>query len=509
MQQGSGKGTKGQVLIKGGTVVNSDRQFKADVLITEGIITQVSPSISLPESTPNLTILDATNKLVIPGGIDTHTHCQLPFMGTVAVDDFNYGTRAALAGGTTMLLDFVIPTKGESIIAEFHKWRSWADPKVNCDYSFHVAITDWNPSTTPQEMKTLTESHGVNSFKMFMAYKGWAQLTDSELYSTFKVCKQLGAIAQVHAENGDVIHHSQKELLALGITGPEGHCLSRPESLEGEATNRAITIADSVNTPVYIVHVMSAAAAEAVRRAKKNNIRVFGEPIAAGLGTDASHCWHHAWDHAVRYIMSPPLRTPETKELLMKYLAEGVLSCVGTDNCTFNIDQKALGKDDFTKIPNGVNGIEDRMSIVWTNGVKKGVLTKEQFVGATSSIAARIFGVYPRKGVIEVGSDGDVVVWNGERKRVISKDTHHHKCDFNVFEGMEVYGVAEATVSKGEVVWKDGEFTERCVQGRGEYVNRKCWSEYVFDGMDVRDEVRDPLKFKVEREPYTGPVTKI
>lgn len=489
-----------KIFIKGGTVVNDDIHFKADVLCEGGVITAVGSDIQCPK---DARVIDATGKYVIPGGIDPHTHCQLPFMGTVAVDDFNIGTQAAVAGGTTMLIDFVIPSKGQSLLEAYKQWRSWADAKVNCDYGFHVAVTWWGDSVG-KEMEILTKEHGINSFKMFMAYKNVFQLNDAELYASFQKCKELGALAQVHAENGDVVAEGQKKLLDLGVTGPEGHVLSRPEEVEAEATNRAIMIANRINTPVYIVHVMSKGAADMIVMARKDGKRVYGEPIAAGLGVDGTQCWNCNWRHAAAYVMGPPLRPdPSTKEYLMKLLASGDLQCVGTDNCTFSGKQKAMGKDDFTKIPNGVNGIEDRMAIVWEKGVIGGILSPCEFVKVTSSNCARIFNIYPRKGRIAVGSDADIVVWNGDASRTISAKTHHHAVDFNIFEGMTVHGVAEVTISRGKVVWENG--TLHTEQGHGKFVPTPCWGP-PFDGIDIREKARDERKLKVERQPYSGPV---
>uniref|UniRef100_A0A7S4L6I6 dihydropyrimidinase n=1 Tax=Paramoeba aestuarina TaxID=180227 RepID=A0A7S4L6I6_9EUKA len=492
------------LLIQGGTVVNHDRQWKADVLCENGKITAVGLDLKVPEGTE---VVDAAGRYVIPGGIDTHTHMQLPFMGTVAVDDFNYGTQAAVAGGTTFLLDFVIPQNGQSLIEAYKTWRGWADPKVNCDYSFHVAVTWWSEQVK-QEMKELTLEHGVNSFKMFMAYKGVMMLPDDKLYLSFKNCKAIGALAQVHAENGDVIHEEQKQLIAKGVTGPEGHALSREEEIEGEATHRACVLAHTVNCPLYIVHVMSKAAADAVVRARAQGWNVYGEPIAAGLGTDGSHCWHHDWRHAAAYVMGPPLRNdPTVKRYLMEKLANGDLQATGTDNCTFNGNQKALGKDDFTKIPNGVNGIEDRMAIIWTKGVtESGLLTPSKFVEVTSTNAAKIFNVYPQKGSISVGADADIVVWNGDASRVISAKTHHHAVDFNIFEGMEVQGIADVTISRGRIVWRDGKLLTE--QGWGKYVQRKPWGP-IYDSVPIRDKLKERHQKKVEREPYTGPVIQL
>ena len=490
------------VLIKNGTVVNDDLTFKADVLCKDGKIAEIGDNISAPAG---CRVVDATDKLVVPGGIDPHTHCQLPFMGTVAADDFNYGTRAAVAGGTTMLIDFAIPQKGESLVATYQKWRGWADPKVVCDYSLHVAVTWWDEEgKCAAEMEELATNLGVTSFKCFMAYKNVFQINDEQMFGVFKTCKKIGALAQVHAENGDAIVEGQKKMLELGVTGPEGHIMSRPEDVEGEATHRALMIGNRVNTPVYIVHVMSKSACDAVSTARREGWICYGEPIAAGLGTDGCNCWHESWRHASAFVMGPPLRPdPTTKTYLMKHLASGDLQVVGTDNCTFNSDQKAMGKDDFTKIPNGVNGIQDRMSIVWEKGVYGGIINAQQFVAATSTNAAKLFGCYPQKGRIQVGSDADICIWDPKSVRTISAKTHFHAVDFNIFEGMVVHGNCHATVSRGNVVFENGKL--EVVNGAGKFVARKPFGP-CFNGVKERDEMRAREEVPVKREPYTGPV---
>eukprot|EP00163_Fabomonas_tropica_P015792 TRINITY_DN28625_c0_g1_i1.p1 TRINITY_DN28625_c0_g1~~TRINITY_DN28625_c0_g1_i1.p1 ORF type:complete len:504 (-),score=181.78 TRINITY_DN28625_c0_g1_i1:134-1615(-) len=491
------------LFIKGGIVVNSDYESKQDVIVENGKITAVGTDLTAPAGAE---VIDATGKYVMPGGIDTHTHFQLPFMGTVSVDDFDVGTQAALAGGTTMVIDFVIPSKNQSLLEAYDQWRGWADPKVNCDYSLHVAVTWWSDQVA-KEMEILTKEKGVNSFKCFMAYKGVFMLGDEALFNCFSQCRKLGALPQVHAENGHMVAEGQKRMLEMGITGPEGHELSRPEEVEAEATNRAIMIANRVNVPIYIVHVMSKGAADMIVRARRDNKLVYGEPIAAGLGTDGTHMWNPNWRHAAAYVMGPPLRPdPTVRDYLMNLLATGDLQTVGTDNCTFNGDQKAMGKDDFTKIPNGVNGVEDRMGVVWSKGVATGKLTPSQFVQATSANAARIFNVYPQKGRIAVGSDADIVIWDPKAKRTISAKTHHHAVDFNIFEGMEITGVNEITISRGKVVFRNGKLSTE--KGSGRYIPRPTFGP-IYNSIQVRDEARNELKRKVEREPYTGPVIKL
>ena len=490
------------VLIKNGTIVNEDDTFKSDVLCRDGKIVEIAENITPPAG---VRVVDATEKLVIPGGIDPHTHCQLPFMGTVAADDFNYGTRAAVAGGTTMLIDFALPQKGVSLMETYNTWRGWADPKVVCDYGLHMGVTWWDDEgKVAADMEELAAKHGVVSFKCFMAYKNVFQITDQQMLEIFKTCKKVGALAQVHAENGDAIVEGQKRMLERGITGPEGHVMSRPEEVEGEATYRALMIGHRVNTPVYIVHVMSKAACDAVAKARSLGWVSYGEPIAAGLGTDGTNCWHDDWRHAAGYVMGPPLRPdPTTKEYLMNHLACGVLQVVGTDNCTFNGNQKAMGKDNFTKIPNGINGLQDRMSIVWEKGVYGGKISQEQFVAVTSTNAARLFGVYPQKGRIHLGSDADIAVWDPKSVRTISAKTHFHAVDFNIFEGMTVHGNCYATISRGKVVFENGKLEVE--NGAGKYVPRKQYS-YSFNGIAERDVMRDREETAVDRQPYTGPV---
>ncbi|XP_070564718.1 dihydropyrimidinase-like isoform X4 [Ptychodera flava] len=488
-----------RIVIKGGKVVNADHAFDADVYIEDGVIRQVGKDLITPGGA---TIIDAHGKLVMPGGIDTHTHMQLPFMGTTAVDDFYQGTKAALAGGTTMIMDFVIPGKGESLLAAYEKWRGWADPKVCCDYSFHVAVTWWS-STVAEEMEVLTKEKGINSFKMFMAYKDVFMVNDTELYHAFKRCKELNALAQVHAENGDLIAESCKKMLDLGITGPEGHSQARPEDMEAEATNRAICIAKQVDVPLYIVKVMSKSSADIISAARKKGNVVFGEPIAASLGTDGTHYHDKCWRHAAGHVLSPPLRPDTTTpSYLMDMLANDELQLTGTDNCTFSSNQKALGKDNFTMIPNGVNGVEDRMSVVWEKGVHSGKMDPCRFVAVTSTNAAKIFNIYPRKGVIQVGSDADIVVWDPNATRTISKDTHHQAVDFNIFEGMECHGVPVAVICQGRVVLEDGVL--HVTQGAGRFIPNPTNSAACYSKIARRDEIKKPVK--VEREPYDGPV---
>ncbi|XP_052213261.1 dihydropyrimidinase-like isoform X4 [Dreissena polymorpha] len=491
-----------RLLIKGGKIVNDDQSIHADIYIEDGVIKQIGNNLVIPGGARTI---EAQGKLIIPGGIDTHTHMQLPFMGTFAVDDFYSGTKAALAGGTTMIMDFVLDQKGVPLLDAYDKWRNWADSKVCCDYALHVAVTHWSDSVA-KEMEVLTKERGVNSFKMFLAYKDVFMLDDSDLYSSFKRCKELGALAMVHAENGHLIAQKSKEMIELGITGPEAHEMCRPEEVEAEATNRAIMLANEACCPLYIVHVMSKSAADMVTRARRKGCVVFGEPIAASLGTDGTHQWNKCWRHAAGHVMGPPLRPdPSTPGYLMDLLANGDLQTTGTDNCTFNADQKALGKDDFRKIPNGVNGVEDRMSVIWEKGVHSGKMDPCRFVAVTSTNAAKLFNIYPQKGRIAVGSDADIVIWDPKATRTISAKTHHQAVDFNIFEGMVVHGVPVFVISNGHVVVDEGQM--RVTQGQGRFIATPCYAEAVYGRIESREVARRPKK--VEREVYEGPIAEV
>lgn len=488
-------------LLKNGTVINFDRTFKADVLIENEKITRVhdkenpySKSIKVDN---NVQVYDCSNKYIIPGGIDTHTHMELPFMGEVAVDDFDKGTRAAVAGGTTCIVDFILPP-GESLKEGFDLWRKKADGKVNCDYTLHCMLTKWNDNVR-NEMKQIVDL-GVQSFKIFLAYKDALMMDEANMFQIFTRTKELGAISLIHAENGNLIYEAQKKILSLGITGPEGHYLSRPETFEALATHQAITVAEYINSPIYIVHLMSKNSAFEVQRAIERGVPVFGETLVGALGADGRQLWNNNWNIAGPHVMSPPLNPdPTTKDKLMKLLHMGTIHTVGSDNCTFCLKQKELGRDNFAKIPNGVNGVEDRLAVMWTLGVKSGLISKGDFVKCSSTNAAMIFNMYPNKGLIAEGADADVVVWNGNDERVISKNTHNQAVDFNVFEGMVVSGTAEKTFSRGNLVYDNSKTNKFSELHKGKYVPRKPYG-YPFERISELDELKNPLKLKVNRE---------
>ena len=472
------------ILVRGGTVVNADCSQRADVLIDGGTIKAVGPDLDAPAGTE---IVDAGGAYVMPGGIDPHTHMELPFMGTTASEDFFSGTSAAMAGGTTMIIDFVIPDPQENLLSAFRKWRGWSEKSAS-DYSFHVAVTWWDESVQ-RDMGTLVQEHGVNSFKHFMAYKNAIMCEDEVLVNSFLRARELGALCTVHAENGELVFHLQKEILKMGITGPEGHPLSRPPEVEGEAANRAIRIAQVLNVPLYIVHNSCKESVEAIIRARNEGQRVFGEALAGHLLIDDSVYRNPDFTTAAAYVMSPPFRPKEHQAALWRALQAGHLQTTATDHCCFCADQKAAGRNDFTKIPNGTGGVEDRMHVLWHHGVNKGRLTPNEFVAVTSANAAKIFNLYPRKGVIQAGADADLVVWDPKKSRRISAKTHHQKVDFNIFEGMEVEGINTVTISQGRIVYKDGDV--RSVKGAGRYINRPAFAPY-YAALNRKAELEQP-----------------
>jgi len=476
------------VLIKNGTIVNADQSFSADVLCADGKIQEIGSNISAPSGAE---VIDAAGQFVMPGGIDPHTHMQLPFMGTVASEDFYTGTAAGLAGGTTMIIDFVIPSPQTSILEAYHQWREWAEKSV-ADYSFHVAITWWD-ETVHADMKTLVEKHGVNSFKHFMAYKGAIMAPDEILVNSFNRSLELGAMPTVHAENGEMVAQLQKKIFDMGITGPEGHPLSRPPEVEAEAANRAISIANVYGVPLYIVHVSTKQSLEAITRARNSGQKVFGEVLAGHLLVDESVYLDKNFESAAAHVMSPPFRAKEHQEALWKGLLSGNLQTTATDHCCFCADQKAAGKDDFRITPNGTAGVENRMEVLWHHGVNTGLFNMNEFVKLTSTNAAQIFNIYPRKGSISVGADADIVVWDPEKTKKISAKTHHQNIDFNIFEGMEVKGCASHTISAAKVVYANGEL--KVERGAGRYVDRPPYSSF-YQGLDVQAEKNKPKAVK-------------
>ena len=449
-------------VIKNGTIVTADLTYKADVLIEGGKISAIGEGLSGDK------VLDATGCYIMPGGIDPHTHLEMPFMGTYSADDFESGTRAALAGGTTMVVDFALPSPGQGLLDALQMWDNKVG-RAHCDFSYHMAITWWGQQVF-DEMEAVVK-RGITSFKHFMAYKGALMVNDDELFASFRRVGDLGGIALVHAENGDVVAELSSRLLAEGNTGPEAHAYSRPPQVEGEATNRAIMVADMAGVPLYVVHTSCEDSHEAIRRARAQGKRVWGEPLIQHLTLDESEYFNPDWDHAARRVMSPPFRNKLHQDSLWAGLQSGSLSVVATDHCAFTTDQKRTGIGDFTKIPNGTGGLEDRMPMLWTHGVNTGRLTPNEFVAVTSTNIAKILNMYPKKGAVLVGSDADLVVWDPEAEKVISAGTQQSSIDYNVFEGQHVKGLPRYTLTRGVVAVVEGKVDSH--EGHGEFVARE------------------------------------
>ncbi|TPK47814.1 dihydropyrimidinase [Mesorhizobium sp. B2-5-4] len=479
-------------VIKNGTVVTADRTWKADVLMQHGKIVAIGSDLHGDHE------YDATGCYVMPGGIDPHTHLEMPFMGTYSADDFESGTRAALAGGTTMVVDFCLPSPQQSLLEALQMWDNKTS-KASCDYSFHMAITWWGKQVF-DEMATVVDK-GITSFKHFMAYKGALMVDDDEMYASFQRCADLGALPLVHAENGDVVAALSQKLLAAGNNGPEGHAYSRPPEVEGEATNRAIMIADMAGVPLYVVHVSCEQSHEAIRRARQKGMRVYGEPLIQHLTLDESEYFDKDWDHAARRVMSPPFRNKLHQDSLWAGLQAGSLQVVATDHCAFTTEQKRFGVGNFTKIPNGTGGLEDRLPVLWTKGVNTGRLTMNEFVAVTSTNIAKILNMYPKKGAIVEGADADIIVWDPKRKKTISSKKQQSVIDYNVFEGVEVTGLPRFVFSRGELSIDEAEVKAK--PDHGEFVGREP-NAAVNRALSTWKEITAPRKVERTGIPATG-----
>ena len=480
-------------VIKGGTVVTADRTWKADVLIEGETIKQIGEDLKGDE------YIDASGAYVIPGGIDPHTHLEMPFMGTTAAETFESGTFAAAAGGTTMLVDFCLPGEDGSLVNAINEWHRKSAPQITSDIGYHMAITGWNEGIF-DEMAEVVKM-GVNTFKHFMAYKGALMVEDDEMYASFQRCASLGALPLVHAENGDIVDILQKKYMAEGITGPEGHAYSRPPEVEGEAANRAIMIADAAGVPLYIVHVSCEQAHEAIRRARQKGMRVYGEPLIQHLTLDESEYFNKDWEYAARRVMSPPFRSKDHQASLWAGLQSGSLQVVATDHAAFTTEQKHMGDAAFPLIPNGTGGLEERLAVLWTEGVETGRLTMNEFVAVTSTNIAKILNIYPKKGAIVEGGDADIVVWDPTISKTVSVSTQKSVIDYNVFEGFEVKAQARYTLSRGDVIWAYGQNSQP-KPGRGKFVPRPAFPA-VNQALSKWKELNSPRI--IERDPMNIP----
>jgi dihydropyrimidinase len=452
------------LLIKNGTIITAADLYQGDVYVENETITAIGTNLPMNADR----VIDATDRYVIPGGIDCHTHLDMPFGGTTSADDFESGTIAAAFGGTTSIVDFAIQYRGQTL---HHAWETWmkkADGKAAIDYGFHMIMTEVDDQIE-QEMDALVRQ-GITSFKLFMAYPGVFMLDDASIFRAMLRTGKNGGTICMHAENGGVIDVLVQKALAEGKTAPRYHALTRPARAEGEATHRAIALAEIADVPVYIVHLSASEALEMVTEARDRGLPAFAETCPQYLFLSYDNYEEPGFEGA-KYVMSPPLRPRDTQDRLWRGLAFNDLQAISTDHCPFCMkEQKVLGKDDFSKIPNGAPGIETRMSLVYDGGVRTGRIALNRWVELTSTSPAKIFGLFPRKGTIAPGADADVVVFNPAKKQTLSVRTLHMKVDYNPYEGREVQGVSETVISRGRVIVENGKFTGR--PGGGSFIKR-------------------------------------
>ena len=453
------------VLIKGGRVVTADEDRVADVYVEDETVTQVGESLDVQADR----VIDAAGKYVLPGGVDPHTHLDMPFGGTITVDDVESGQTAAAFGGTTCHVDFIIQPKGSTFAEAFDEWRAKANGKQVIDMGYHMAVTDLHDGGTLEELATLPDQ-GITSYKLFMAYKGAIMVDDETLFRVMQVAADTGALVMVHAEHGDSIDVLVKQALAEGKTEPKYHALTRPPETEGEATNRAIQLSRVAGCKLYVVHVSCQEAIEPIAIARKKGWDVWGETCTQYFFIDYSFLEKPDFEGA-KYVYTPPPRAKENQDRLWEAVTNDVLSVVSTDHCAFLWDgQKSLGKDDFSKIPNGGPGLENRLQMIHEFGVREGRISLNRMIELLSTNPAKHFGLYPRKGTIAVGSDADIVVFDPDKKVTISASTHHSKCDYNLYEGTEVTGSPEVVLLRGNMLFDGDELVAE--PGIGQFVKR-------------------------------------
>jgi dihydropyrimidinase len=457
-------------IITNGRVVTASDTYASDVAIGNGRIVAIGQSLP-PENASR--IIDAAGKYVLPGGIDVHTHLDMPFGGTTSSDDFETGTRAAAFGGTTTLIDFAIQYKGQTLRTAFDTWMQKASAKAVCDYAFHCIITELADAQL-DEMNALVRE-GVTSFKLFMAYPGVFMLDDGSIFKALRTTAKNGGLVCMHAENGNAIDVIVQQALAEGKKAPKYHALTRPTTAEAEATSRAIALAEMAGAPVYIVHLSCNDALDKVREARDRGLPVYAETCPQYLYLSIENFDVPDFEGA-KYVFTPPLREKWHQEKLWNGLKSDHLQVVSTDHCPFCFkEQKELGRDDFTKIPNGGPGVEHRMSLIYSGGVAAGRFSVNRFVELVSTTPAKLFGLYPRKGTIAVGSDADLVIFDPNRKHIISAKTHHMRVDYSMFEGIQVMGMPVTVLSRGRVVVESDKFLGRA--GTGEFVKRSTYSQ--------------------------------
>jgi dihydropyrimidinase len=452
------------ILIKNGRIITADADFTGDIHIEGEQITAVGKNLSMHAEQ----VIDATGKLVMPGGIDPHVHLDMPFMGTSSSDSYETGTRAALFGGTTMVIDFVLQKQGHPLQSALDEWRGRSNGNCLSDYSFHMAVTDFNDDTRG-EIRGMIEKEGITSFKTFMAYKGALMINDRQMVGLMEEVKAHGGLINVHATNGDMIDYLVAKFHGEGKRAPLYHYLSQPEITESEASGRFADMASYTGCPGYVVHLTCEGALNAVRNANRRNQHVFVETCIQYLTLDAS-LYERDFEGA-KWVMSPPLRQKKDQESLWAGINQGSVQVVATDHCPFMWNQKLMGKDDFSKIPNGHPAIEHRMELLFSEGVQKGRITPNRFVEVTSTNPAKIFGMFPQKGTIAPGSDADIIILDPEKKHTISAKTHHMNVDYSAYEGWALTGKIETVLLRGKIAVDQN----RCLleKGNGRYIHRK------------------------------------
>jgi dihydropyrimidinase len=466
------------VLIKGGRVITAADDYVGDVFIDGERISLIGESLDVAADK----VIDATGKYVLPGCVDPHTHLDMPFGGTVTIDDVESGQTSAAFGGTTTHVDFCIQGKGETFAEALETWHGKANGKALIDYGYHIAITDLDHGGTLEELASLPEQ-GVTSYKLFMAYKGALMVDDETLFKAMEVAAGSGALVMVHAENGDAIDILVTQALERGDVTPVWHALTRPPELEGEATTRAIKLARVAGAPLYVVHVTCKEAVDPIAEARRRGWNVWGETCTQYFFTDITDLERPDF-HGAKFVFSPPVREAWNQQVLWDAVRTGALSAISTDHCAFLWDgQKTMGRDDFSKIPNGAPGLEDRLVMIHHFGVSEGRITLNRMVDLLSTSAAKLFGLYPKKGTIAVGSDGDVVVFDPTRKHTLSASTHHSKADYNLYEGTEVTGAVETVLLRGNVLVENGELVAQ--PGIGQFVRRAKFGEQLTAGKAV------------------------
>jgi dihydropyrimidinase len=453
------------LLIRNADIVTADSRQHGDIYVEDETITRIGGNLNAP---PRTEVIDASGKLVFPGFIDPHVHIYLPFMATFAKDTHETGSIAALVGGTTTFIEMCCPSRLDDALEGYHLWKSKAEGYSVCDYSFHMSVTKFEGQTESQLREIVRD--GIASFKIFLAYKNFFGVDDAEMYQTLQLARKLGVIVTAHCENAELVARLQQQLLAEGKTGPEWHEPSRPDTVEAEGTSRFTVFLETLGTAGYVVHLSCAKALERAMAAKSRGVRLWVESVIPHFMLDKTYAERPGVE-GMKHVMSPPLRERANQKALWDALAMGFIDTVATDHCPFDTSQKLLGSDSFTQIPNGIPGIEERVNLLYTYGVKRGRLDVHRFVDAASTRAAKLFGLFPRKGTIAVGSDADLVIYDPAYRGALSAATQHSNCDYNGFEGMEIEGRPSVVTVRGRVQVRDGKFVGE--RGRGRLLKRE------------------------------------